>query len=204
MSPVSAQAVRDFLLQAAELGDWTSRDAAKFLGIQPKEVKQALAALESVGYIERVSAGKDTWRNTASGNTVAGVSAARPIQRSTAADRLREFVERVHKINDDPHYLFRVARAVVYGPWLTATAKLKNIDVAVELQPREKKKDKHEARMKERAEQAAAGGKRFASFAKRRDWGRQEVLDFLKSRSRALSVKELSDSILAQPHQELL
>jgi hypothetical protein len=204
MSPVSAQAVRDFLLQAAELGDWTARDAAKFLNLSAKDVKQALAALESVGYVERVGRAKDTWRNTESGNTVAGVSAAKPIKRETAADKLNEFVERAHKVNDDPHYLFRVARAVVYGPYLTPSAKLKNIDIAVELQPREKNKLKHEQRMKERADEAKASGKRFASYAKRREWGRQEVLDFLKARSRAISVRELTDWIAAQPHKELL
>jgi hypothetical protein len=204
MSPVSAQAVRDFLLQAAELGTWTSRDAAKFLGVGPKDVKDALAALESVGYVERVPRSKDEWRNTESGNTVAGVSKARPIKRDTADEKLEEFVTRAHKVNDDPHYLFRVAEAVVYGPYLTGTEKLKNIDVAVELQPKEKKREKHEQRMKERADEAAAAGKRFASFAKRRDWGRQEVIDFLKSRSRAISINEMTDWIKAQPNKDLL
>jgi hypothetical protein len=204
MTPVSAQAVRDFLLQAAELGNWTAGDAATFLNLRSKDVKQALAALESVGYVERVPRAKDTWRNTESGNTVAGVSAAKPIKRETAADKLDEFVERAHKVNDNPHYLFRVARAVVYGPYLTPTAKLKNIDVAVELRPKEKNNQKQEQRMKERAEEAEAAGKHFASYAKRRDWGRQEVLDFLKSRSRAISVGELTDWIVGQPHKELL
>jgi DNA-binding MarR family transcriptional regulator len=207
MSPVSAQAVRDFLLQAAELGNWTARDAAKFLNLSTKDVNQALTALESVGYVERVPRAKDTkdtWRNTPSGNSVAGVSAAKPIKRETAADKLDELVERAHKVNDDPHYLFRVVRAVVYGPYLTETAKLKNIDIAVELRPKEKNKQKQEQRMKERADEAEATGKRSASYAKRRDWGRQEVLDFLKSRSRAISIGELTDWILGQPRKELL
>lgn len=204
MSPVSPQAVRNYLLQAAELGEWSSGDAAKFLGVGAKEVKQALAALESVGYVERVPRAKDKWRNTQSGNTVAGVSAAKPVKRDTAAGKLEQFVERVHKVNDDPQYLFRVARAVVYGPYLTNAEKLKNVDVAVELRPKEKNRQRHEQRMKERAEEAAAAGKRFTSFAKRRDWGRQEVVDFLKSRARAISVNELTDWILAQPHKELL
>jgi hypothetical protein len=204
MGPDSARAVRDFLLQAAELGNWTSRDAAKFLSLPAKDLKQALATLESVGYIERVRGAKDTWQNTSSGNTVAGVSTAKPIKRETAADKLEEFVERAHKVNDDRRYLYRVARAVVYGPYLTDTAKLKNIDIAVDLQPKEKNKNRHEQRMKERADEAAAGGKHFASFAKRRDWGRQEVLDMLKGRSRAIAIRDLTGWILGQPHKDLL
>ena len=201
---ISAAAVRDFLLQSAEVGEWSSRDAARLLGIDPKAARQALAVLETTGYVEPVPRAKDKWRNTAAGNAMAGVSAAKPLKRDTAADKLDEFLERAAAVNHDPHYLYAVKRAVLYGPYLNPEARLRNVDIAVELAPREKNKTKHEERVKRRAEEAAAAGKRFTSFAARRNWGRQEVLDFLKSRSRTIAITELAPWILSQPHKDLL
>src|SRR5262245_62643644 len=96
---VSPAAVRHFLLQAAEMASWTPAYLQKTLAVDPKIAKGVLTALSAVGYIEPDPKDRGNWRNTASGNAMAGVSKARPIKRETAEKALAEFLNRVREVN---------------------------------------------------------------------------------------------------------
>ncbi|MBI1895824.1 MAG: hypothetical protein HYS04_04705 [Acidobacteria bacterium] len=199
---VSAAAVRDFLKQASELPQWTLKDLQKLLVLDTATARTVARTLESFGYAEPIEGARGAYRNTAPGNLMAGVSRAGTITRETAASKLDEFLERVATVNEDDHYLFRVKRALLYGPYLIKGAKVKDIDLAVELEPKTRDRHQHEARLARRAEEAETAGKRFVSFKAKQAWGRAEVLEFLKSRSRALSLSgEVTDWVLRQPHK---
>lgn len=197
---LSAAEAREFLRQAAELPTWTTAYAQKILAVDAKTTRDALKTLETTGYIEHPDKSKDTWRNTAAGNAAVGVSEARPVKRSTAEEKLNELLERVDHINDDPKYLFRISKVVVFGPYLAKMANIKDIDVAVELDPREKDAAKMEKLVNEHASKAEAAGKKFKNHAARRNWGRTEILDYLKGRSRTIALRELDDWVMNQPH----
>ena len=201
MRAISADAARDFLKQAAELGEWTESHAAKTLGAGAKTVHEALLALAGVGYIEKVKGKRGTWKNTSAGNELAGVSAARKIRRDTAEKQLAGFLERAEQVNRDPHFLYRVKRAYLFGPYLAGEEHLADLDLAVELEPKQRNDAAHERLVTKRAEQAEAQGKRFASFKKKMQYGETEVLEFLKSRSRTLSIGTIAPWVLKQPHK---
>src|SRR5689334_21973540 len=92
---VTAETAREFLRQSSELGNWSTAYAQRILGVDAKTAKQALQALETSGYIEHANESKDAWRNTKAGDAAVGMSAARPVKRSTAEQKLNELLERV-------------------------------------------------------------------------------------------------------------
>ena len=198
---IEAAAVRNFLKQSGELPDWDEKFLAASLGAGASDAAQVLAAMQMAGYIE--PAGRKKWRNTKEGNAMAGVSQAKPIKRATAEQKLEEFMQRVAEVKRDTHYLFKVERAVLFGSFLRDEPMVKDLDIAVKLAPKEKRKDKHERLMNERAAEAVKSGKKFSSWQEQQRWGEQEVLNFLKSKARSVTLYEFGDWVLAQPHRDL-
>jgi hypothetical protein len=198
---ISPAAVRDFLLQSAELTSWPVAYLQKTLAIDVPTARGVIHALSVVGYIEPDPANSKNWCNTEAGNKVAGVSKARPIKRKTAEKALADFLVRVREVNLEPAYLYSVDRAVVFGPYLAGGGDVKNVDVAVEVRPKIADKRKLEDRVKADAQRAEAEGKGFKSFADRRAWGVTKVKQRLKGRGRTIALYDLSDSVLAQPHK---
>lgn len=198
---VTAESAREFLRQSAELSKWTTDYAQKIFAVDAATARKALDVLAATGYIEPVGKSTKEWRNTTAGDAAVGVSEARPVKRSTAEGKLKELLERVDQVDKDTRFLFRVARVVVFGPYLAKNAAIKDIDVAVELQQKEGDTARHEKLAAEHIEAAEAEGKKFKNHAARRDFPRTEVLDFLKSRSRTIALRELDDWVLNQPHK---
>jgi hypothetical protein len=95
-------------------------------------------------------------------------------------------------------------RSCCFGPFLNTNAeRVKNADLAVQLSPREPGPARREEAARKRAEEAAAAGKRFASFKGKTRYAEDEVSAFLKGRSRALALYPLEDWVLTRPHKVL-
>ena len=201
MAGLTPDAVRGFLLQAAESPNWTPSYAASTLAVDPKSISGVLAALAMVGYIEADPADPKRWRTTAAGNAVAGVSKAKPVARKTLERSLQQVIERIREVNVEKQYLYSVNKAVIFGPYLTGAEKIKNVDIALDLQPKIANEKKLQESVKADAAQAEQEGKRFKSYADRRAWGQNKVRAYLKGRARAISLHDLTDKVLAQPHE---
>ncbi|HYI92911.1 MAG TPA: hypothetical protein VEX68_05165 [Bryobacteraceae bacterium] len=197
-SEVSASAIRGFLQQSAEMQSWTVDDLSKTLSIDKAAAKSVLATMQMVGYIEPSGS---RYRNTEAGNAIAKVSKAKPIKKATAEKALEEFKKRARDVNLETAYLYAVEKIVLFGPFLEGADKIKDVDVAVELSPKERNKAKLEERVTKQVEEAEAGGKRFKSFADRRAWGKNKVLEYLKGKSRSLALYTLNEDILTRPHK---
>jgi hypothetical protein len=197
---ISAEAVRRYLLQAAELGSWTIGDLQKILGLDAVTARVVVAALSIVGYSEPDAKDPKRRSNTEAGSAMASVSWAKPITRKTAEKALAAFEERVREVDMKSRFQFRVEKAVVFGPYLTGAEKLKNVDDAIAL--RAKAKDRHEldARVKADADGAATAPKRFKSFADRRAWRRDQGARAPEAADVDRCAVRVSDAILAQPH----
>jgi predicted nucleotidyltransferase len=200
IATISPAAVRVFLQQSAEFPSWSVEDLAKALGIDKALAKGAIAAMQMSGYVEPAGS---SFRNTEAGNAVAKVSKAKPIKKATAEKALNDFLARVRTVNLESDWLYAVDRVVLFGPYLEGAEKIKDVDVAVELTPKERNQAKLEAREKKQAEEAEAAGKRFKSFADRRAWSRNKILAFLKGNSRSIAVFLLDKDILTRPHKIL-
>lgn len=158
-----------------------------------------LSGLSSEGYIEKTNIGdRNVWVNTIKGNSLSMASAAKPISRKTANKIYNEFLERVKQVNENEYYLFRIKKVVVFGSFLESEEQLGDIDIAVEIVPKEEDKEKHFKLTRERAREASNQGRRFGNYVEELFWAREEVKRFLKSRARSISLHETDDKILEQ------
>ena len=138
---IAAPALLSFLKQVAADPSWDAKRVAQILEVKSAEGSQIIAALEMLGYAEAVAGKKGTWRNTASGNAVAGAKPAR-FKRQSVLDALAELRDRAKQMNADAATSFRVSEIVAYGDFLDEKTKAQAADVGVGLTP--KKRDGEE------------------------------------------------------------
>jgi hypothetical protein len=134
------------------------------------------------------------------GSALAQATAARPLVCSTAKRLVAGVVERARLINADDDWAYRVAMLVVFGSFAAGAEKPNDVDVACRLRPRWQGAAQDEAEQLRRA----ARGRRFRNIWECAAWPKLEVLCFLKSRSRGLSVQELDDWILKQEKHSIV
>ncbi len=162
-----------------------------------------IAAMKKAGLVKANSGRlRGTWSTTQLALRLGAASAAKPISRETAERALEEFLERVKEVNGNAYYLARISKVVVFGSYLRPEVdRLGDVDIAVELRPKEPDPAKRREATNRRL---AETGHRVQSFLQREFWWRGEVLHFLKARSRAISLhdygveKELIDAV---PHK---
>lgn len=192
-----ARAVRAFLRRAAER-TWCAQEAARLLGEPEASSEDFVAALLEEGLIEWVEEeyGETLYSLTLNGRAVALATFAPPVHRSTAERVLGEFLARVRRVNHDPYYLYRVKRVLLFGSMLTDAARVSDVDVAVRLESKEPSPSRRAEREARRTERALEEGRDFANFTEMLAWPQREVLLYLKSRSRTLSLHGWDDAVL--------
>jgi predicted nucleotidyltransferase len=135
-------------------------------------------------------------------------TAAKPITRMTAERALAEFLDRVRRVGRDPHFLAKVARVVLFGSMLNPEVqRLSDVDVAVELAPKEADYDRARALNRRRVEELARQGRQFRSFLEMELWWHRETFQFLKGGSRVIALADYAAEksfILAVPHRVLI
>jgi L-rhamnose mutarotase len=196
---VSAVIVRDFF-RATENG-WGFEYLRKQLRLSRSRAETLTSELLRLGYIEEEldsPHGSRSYRETQLGRRFSLASAARPLTRKTAERKLSEFVERVRSLNANDYYLYRVHTVRVFGSYLTQRDRINDIDVAVELTPRESNHDRWWAACQARSREACEKGRRFSNMTEEMFWPQQEVLLYLKNRSRAISLHTTDDRVLMQ------
>ena len=134
-------------------------------------------------------------------------TAAKPITRQTADRALFQLLERVNQVNKDECFLAKVTKVVVLGSYLRDDVdRLSDLDIAVELQPKEADWDRLRELTQKRVEQLCTAGRRFSNWIELEYWWHLEAFKFLKGRSRAISLidyraeKEFVDRV---PHAVL-
>jgi len=167
---------------------WTRKVVARELKMSPERASRLISALRERVYVEPVpTEPRGTWRNTTLGNSFANATAARPVKRKVAEQRLAEFMERVRHVNAKPAFLYRVTEVVVFGSYLSRKLKMGDVDLAIHLEPKPEYRDGWAERALAHAAEAEARGRRFSRFADRLSWAEQETRMFLKAGSRSLS-----------------
>lgn len=168
------------------------------LGINGQNARILLQELEEKALIEQGTdlTGEKCWFNTEKGNQLALATAAQPIKRETATQRIKDLLVRVRQVNQKSEYLYKVKEVVLFGSYLSNSEKINDVDIAIELLP--KTNDPHlliELTLN-RAKKAAMNGRVFSNFSQRLMWPQNEIILFLKSGSRVLSLHDMDNNIL--------
>jgi predicted transcriptional regulator/predicted nucleotidyltransferase len=167
---VSAIKVRDFLHNVQD-GCWTIKKAAVTLQLSHRRARELISELLRRGYIEpqRINRSK-YYKRTLAGSIFSPASAAHPLTRKTAEHKVAEFIVRVHAVNATDYFLYRVKRVVIFGSYLTEKQRINDIDIGLELVPREPNKDKHLDMVQARISEACERGRRFSNIVDEMSW----------------------------------
>jgi predicted nucleotidyltransferase len=168
---------------------WSESLANHVLKLNAEQTRKVLDELARQGYIKKDEfySHEQFWGNTLQGNSLPLASAAKPVTRATADKAFTEVMERVQKVNDDTYYLFKVTRVVLFGSYLKDTETVNNVNVAIRIAP----KIEDIGRRTELYEQRRQESQRnFRGFMDYLGWPINEVLLFLKSKSRVISMHD--------------
>ena len=187
--------VRKFLRRSGDFASWNWQLPVRLLRISEDDATKLLGELVRRNLIEEVD-GRDGERwfgNTLSGNSLALASAAKPILRKTADRLLAEMIKRVHKVNSDPHFLYKVTEVRIFGSYLSGGQRLNDVDVAIQLIRKEADGETYMELGEKRVREATSKGRNFRSYFDELLWPMREVYLFLRNRSRALNIHRLEE-----------
>jgi predicted nucleotidyltransferase len=201
-----ALVVRKALRNLRTADEWGLLALEAAANLSPGAGRTLAKALLKNGLIELREPGM--WTVTQAGRTMAAATAARRVSRSTAEKALAQFLDRVIRVNNDPYFLARVTRLVLYGSMLRPEVEwLSDVDLAVQVEAKEKDFDRLRAQTLDRVDDLAASGHRFRDFLEREGWWYFETRRFLKGGSRVISLADYNVEkalVLAGPHRVLI
>ena len=185
-----AKRIRDFFRRSMDM-HWSIVHIIESLDLDRRRAGRLLDDLQELGLVEfyRRSGEYDFYGLTSTGRRIGLATLAKPLRRETAEKKLEEFLARVHQVNADDYFVYQVERVVLFGSMLTNAARPSDIDLSIKLCCRFDGQE-HEDRFDARIREALGGGRRFSGILSEVGWPYTEVLLFLKSRSRALSLHD--------------
>lgn len=180
--------------------DMINKEVIKWdLKVDDKEAMLVISELVKLNYIEKIGdKDDDGYEITLEGNRLALAKAIPSINRNKADQLFTEFMQRVEIVNKDSYYLYKVSKVILFGSYLTGAATVNDIDLAVELRPAENDQNLRHQNEQNRIREANQKGRRFNNLVERYAYPRNEVLLFLKSKSRYISLHSADDGILLQ------
>ena len=198
--------VRRTLRQLRTRLQWGLSELESTASMEAGEGRALIKGLLAEGLIE--AAGRGAWKVTQAGQTFSSATAAKRVTRATAQKALQQFLDRVERVNNDPYFLGKVTRVVLFGSLLKpGVERLSDVDLAVELASKEVDFDRARVRNYERVEELATQGHRFRNFLEREGCWYWEIFRFLKGRSRVIALADYSVEkkfVLTVPHRFLI
>jgi len=174
-------------------------DVTKVLGLSAKSASRLLKTLEQQGFIKKNTSAPDpkkNWKHTIKGGALSNALFSAPVSRRNAERALCEFMVRVGEVNEAGRFLFRVRKVVLFGSFLAESSAIGDLDIAIDLVPKEPDSRKHSELLLAHADAAALCGKRFGNFVQRLDFAAKEVRSYLKARSRIIQLTDCDDGVL--------
>mgnify|MGYP001567118943 CR=1 FL=1 len=192
-----AKQVRKLLRQSDQF--LSVDDVTKVLGLRGKSALRVLKTLEQQGFIKKNTSAPDpkkNWKHTIKGGAISNALFSAPVSRRSAERALSEFMDRVREVNEAGRFLFRVRKVVLFGSFLAESSTIGDLDIAIDLVPKEPDSRKHSELLLAHADAAALCGKRFQNFIQRLDFAAHEVRSYLKARSRIIQLTDCDDGVL--------
>lgn len=185
---------------------WSLPDLEAVAELPAGKGRTLAQVLRAEGLVE--GSGPGVWNLTQAGVTFSAATAAAPVTRATAEKALAEFLDRVRRVDQDPCFLAKVTRLVLFGSMLKPEVqRLSDVDLAVELTAKEADYERAQVLNRQRAEELASRGHQFRSFLEVEHCWHRETFKFLKGRSRVIALADYTVEkafILAVPHRVLL
>ena len=153
---------------------------------------------------EKISRGKEYYIITDNGNTLANATARKPILRSTAEKLINDFIRRSMEVRNNDYFLFKVKQATVFGSYLSNADRIGDIDIAVEIIPKENNSDKHRILVEKRIEDVQIKGRRFKTHLEAIFWPQIEVEQFLRGRSSSISLEYVDQDELEKLNHKII
>lgn len=198
--------VREVLRKLQVRLRWGVEDLESAAALEPSHGRALIKGLRAEGLVEAVGRGR--WAITQAGQTLSSASAAQPVTRTTAERALADFLNRVSEVNRDPYFLAKVSRVVLFGSMLRPEVqRLSDVDLAIELVPKEEDGKRARLLNQKRAEELAKKGESFRKFM---SWERcwfWETRRYLKARSRVIALADYKvekSFVLTVPRRFLL
>jgi DNA-binding Lrp family transcriptional regulator len=182
-------------------------EATKILGLSEKSALKLLNDLEKQGFIEKNNFAPDpdkSWKNAIKGGALSKALFSAPVSRQAAEQKLSEFMDRVREVNAAGRFLYRVRKVVLFGSFLTESSTVGDLDIAIELVPKEPDSGKHSELILAHANAADLNGKRFGNFIQRLDFAAKEVRAYLKARSRIIQLTDCDDGVLSVAEHRII
>jgi predicted nucleotidyltransferase len=198
--------VRATLRHLREHLQWGLPQLEAAAALTPGSGGALVKTLRTEGLIAPVGPG--AWTVTQAGLTFSVATAAKPVTRATAEEALSQFLDRVRRVNEDPYFLAKVTRAVLFGSMLKPEVeRLSDVDLAVQLAQKETDVDRAREQSLKRAEELAIIGHRFRHFLEMEGCWYFETFRFLKGGSRVIALADYNierSLVMAVPHRVLL
>lgn len=174
-------------------------DVTKVLGLRGERALQLLKTLEKQGFIKKNTSSPDpekNWKHTIKGGALSNALFSARVSRRDAETALFEFMVRVGEVNEAARFLFRVRKVVLFGSFLSESSAIGDLDIAIDMVPKEPDSRKHSERLLAHADAAALCGKRFGNIVQRLDFAAKKVRAYLKARSRIIQLTDCDDGVL--------
>jgi predicted nucleotidyltransferase len=198
--------VRRTLQNLQDLMKWGLVELETAAALTPGSGRALVKVLRAQGLIE--AAGRGTWIITQAGQRFASATAAKPVTRATAERALSQFLDRVKRVNENPYFLAKVTRVVLFGSMLKPEVdRLSDVDLAIELARKEPDFERSRIQNYERVDELANQGRRFRNFLEREQCWFWEAFRFLKGASRVIALADYNAEktlIITVPHRVLI
>jgi predicted nucleotidyltransferase len=161
---------------------------SKVLGCSADQALRLLKDLGDGGYVS--SSDGRYWEVTDKSAALASATAAKPLRRVTVERLIADLLDRVRALNRDDQWAYRVETVVLFGSVLTTKLRPSDVDVACSFKRRWRAAERQSVHEEQRRELRRSP---FANTIQRVYWPQFEVVRFLKSRSRGLSIHRFDD-----------
>jgi predicted nucleotidyltransferase len=201
-----ALVVRKTLRHLRDWPHWKLGNLEAAAALPPGTGHALLKALRAEALIE--ADGTGAWTLTQAGQTFSSATAAKRVTRATAEKALAQFLDRVTEVNQNPYFLARATRVVLFGSMLKPQVeRLSDVDLAVELSQKETDFERARLKNRQRAEELSDQGHRFRFYLELEGCWYFETFHFLKGRSRVIALADYKAEktfVLAAPHRFLI
>jgi hypothetical protein len=178
------------VLRRIDQYNFTQLEIAHQFKVSPREAGEILHELQARAWIEPIRDRAGWYEVSMQGRALAAARAITPISRAAADLLMKTFLGRVIEVNSRNELTHYVSEVRVFGSYLSNSADLGDIDLAVELRFRDLP---GRDRIKYAQERAHQSGRHFRSRLEMAGYGENEVRRLLKQRSRYISLHPISD-----------